>query len=117
MKYAELVSLGVAGASLFFGTFVGADWILSGGGNPMALTAWTLAALLIGVSFGLCLGKVSLQEQAKELAKLQTENATLRANAAKSTKPELSYSDAQHLKEDIASSVSPISIEYIENLK
>lgn len=117
MKYAELVSLGTAGASLLFGTFVGADWISSGGGNPMALAAWTLAALSFGASFGLCLGKVSLQEQAKELADLRVENATLKANAANSTKPELSYSDAQRLKKDIASSVSPISIEHIENLK
>ena len=117
MKYAELVSLGTAGAFLLFGTFVGADWILSGGGNPTALTAWTVAALLFGVSFGLCLGKVSLQEQAKELAKLQTENATLKANIVSSAKPELSYSDAQRLKEDITSSNQPIDIEYIENLE
>lgn len=117
MKYAEFISLGVAVASLFFGAFVGADWISSGGGNPMALTAWTLAALLFGVSFGLCLGKVSLQEQSKELAKLQTENATLKANIVSATKPELSYSDAQRIKDEIVSSNQPIDIEYINNMK
>lgn len=117
MKYAELVSLGTAGASLLFGVFVGADWVSSGGGNPAALTAWTLAALSFGASFGLCLGKVSLQEQAKELAELQTENEKLKADATSIAKQELSYSDAQRLKEDITSSISPISIEYVENLK
>lgn len=117
MKYAEFVSLVTAGASLLFGVFVGADWLSSGGGNPTALAAWTFAALLFGTSFGLCLGKVSLQEQAKELAKLQTENATLRANAASATKPELSYSEAQRLKEDFTSSIPPIDTEYINNLE
>lgn len=117
MKYAELVSLGTAVASLLFGVFVGADWVSSGGGNPAALAAWTLAALSFGASFGLCLGKVSFQEQAKELAKLQTENEKLKADATSIAKQELSYSDACRLKEDIASSNSPIDIEYIENLE
>lgn len=117
MKHAEPISLGVTGASLFFGAFVGADWISSGGGNPMALTAWTLAALSFGASIGFYLGKASLQEQESKLTELRVENATLRANIESITKPELSYSDARHLKEDIASSISPISIEHIENLK
>lgn len=117
MKYAELISLGVTGASLFFGAFVGADWISSGGGNPMALIAWTVAALSFGASFGFYLGKASLQEQESKLTELRVENAALKANAASSTKPELSYSDAHRLKGDITSSFSPISIEHIENLK
>ena len=117
MKYAELVSLGFAGASLLFGAFVGADWISSGGGNPMALIAWTVAALSFGASFGFYLGKASLQKQEGELAGLRAENAALKANIASISKPELSYSDAQHLKEDITSSNPPIDIEYIENLE
>lgn len=117
MKHAELISLGVTGASLFFGAFVGADWISSGGGNPAALTAWTIAALSFGASFGFYLGKASLQKQEGELAGLRAENAALKANIASIAKSELSYSDAQRLKEDITSSNPPIDIEHIENLE
>ena len=117
MKYAGLVSLGTAIVSLLFGTFVGADWISSGGGNPIALAIWTLAALLFGASFGLYLGRISIQEQASKLAELQVENAMLRMKAASSDKPGLSYSEAQRLKEDTVSSIPTISTEYIEKLE